>query len=200
VEIALATEDELSEAVGGRLIAELGEGFSTSIPFRGGGNGYLKIRMEKFVNYARHYPLLLITDLDSVDCAGALVTQWLGKVICPRKLLFRVAVREVEAWLLADHEGMKSLFGGEVYGFPEDPDALPDPKHHLLRLAQGARRDVRSAILPARNSGARIGLGYNAVLSAFVRANWSPARAARRSDSLRRTRVRLRGLTSVIEK
>lgn len=108
--------------------------------------------------------------------------------------MFRVAVREIESWLLADHQAMRSLLGQKAGKLPEAPDDLPDPKQTLLSLAQRAKRDVREDIVANRGSVASQGLGYNARLGQVIRQAWEPARAADRSPSLVKARARLRAL------
>jgi hypothetical protein len=193
-QIALATEDELSEAVGIRLVAEVSTACSVTLTFRQGGNGYLKSKLEAFCQIARRQPVLLMTDLDAGTCATDLVAEWMGKRAHPEKLLFRVAVREVEAWLLADHNAMTAFFGKRIARLPEQPDTLEDPKRTLLTLAQRAPRAIRNDLLREHGALALQGLGYNARLCAFVRDTWNPGHAASRSDSLRRIRDRLRQL------
>jgi hypothetical protein len=192
--IALATEDELSETIGRRLLAEANTACEVNLTFRRGGFGYLKTNLDKFCQIARRQPVLLMADLDSGTCAPNLIANWMGQTERPEKLLFRVAVREVEAWLLADHDAIKGLFGKKIAGLPPQPDTLPDPKQTLLKLAQKAPRAIRSDLIVQKGTIASQGLGYNARLGVFVREMWNPERAALRSDSLRRLRVRLREL------
>ncbi len=194
--VALATEDSLSEDVGRRLVAEMGTNFCVGLTFRKGGNGYLQKRISIFCNIANRNPLLLITDLDRTLCAPSLKDEWMGDRKHPDKMLFRVAVREIEAWLLADHAGMKKLLGNGATKLPLNPDSLDDPKLALLRFARRAPRDVRSDLLPAAGAIASQGLGYNQRLGDFVHNTWNPVIAASRSDSLRRTRLRLRELAA----
>ena len=99
----LATEDELSEAVGLRLLEELQVDSTQVRTFRQGGFGYLKKQMENWINLSIRSNLLLITDLDQEVCASGLIEKWRGRSELPKGFLFRVAVREVESWLLADH-------------------------------------------------------------------------------------------------
>jgi hypothetical protein len=194
--IALATEDELSEAVGIRLVAEVSTACEVTLKFRQGGYGYLKSKLETFCQIARRQPVLLMTDLDTGTCPPDLIAKWMGRRAHPEKLLFRVAVREIEAWLLADHNAMKGLFGRRITRLPEQPDTLQDPKRTLLTLAEQAPRAIRNDLLRERDAIALQGLGYNARLCAFVRETWNPERAALRSDSLRRIRERLRQLAA----
>lgn len=190
--IHLATEDELSESIGERLVSELGTGFQVDLRLRRGGYGYLRSRIPNFCEMAKRNAILLITDLDTGNCARSLVDEWLCHRRKPELLLFRVAVHEIESWLLADHAAMKRLLGKGATKLPARPDELNDPKQVLLRCASRAPREVRKDLLADKNAFASQGLGYNRRLCALVREDWNPVEAALRSDSLRRARLRLR--------
>jgi hypothetical protein len=190
--IALATEDELSECVGVKLANEAG--LEVNMMLRKNGNGYLRSSIEKFITMTYHQPLLLITDLDTLSSPTYLQEQWVKQKVVPPGLLFHVAVREVEAWLLADHEGMKKLLGAKINKLPSSPELLPDPKRHLLGLAAKASREVRNDLVAERNSMASQGLGYNSRLTNFVRTMWKPSVAAELSPSLAALRTALSDL------
>lgn len=197
--IALATEDALSEAVGEKLIAEVKPPLEVGLRLRRDGFGYLKKRMRSFCEMARHQPVLVITDLDRAACAASLVREWTANDMRPATLLLRVAVREVEAWLLADHDAMRTLLQRPRQILPPDPEALPEPKNELIRLVgRHGSRALREAIVPQPGVIASQGLGYNNALVEFVRRTWSPHRAAQRSNSLARTRQRLRELAGPV--
>lgn len=191
--VALATEDELSEAVGIRLLAEIEHPMEASLLLRKGGFGYLRSKMNSWCQLAIQQPVVLLTDLDDKECPAILIDGWFGQKARPENLLIRVAVREIESWLLADHEAMRSLLGRKGK-LPDDPDALPDPKQRLLQLAKLAKREVRSDLTSGAGAIASQGIGYNARLGEMVRNEWSPKRAAQRSNSLRRTIGRLEEL------
>jgi hypothetical protein len=193
ITIVLATEDALSEAVGFKLLASDAQGIEVAGPYRKNGNGYLRSRMDNWREIAKRQGVLVLTDLDRALCPPSLIDAWSGAGPLPPNLLLRIAVREVESWLLADHEAMRSLIG--VRGtLPEDPDQLPDPKQYLIGLARRAPRDVRLDIVPEPGTHARQGLGYNNRLVGFVRDQWNPDRAEMRSRSLLKTRDRLQAL------
>jgi len=193
-DVALATEDELSEAVCERLVEDAG--LTVVLRLRKDGFGYLRANMAKWCDLAQRGPaVLLVTDLDRADCAPRLMTDWLGSRPRPERLLFRVAVREVEAWLLADAVGMATLLGSRAR-VTARPEALLDPKAELLRLARRAPRAVRDDLLADRGAISYQGLGYNHRLCAFVRTTWDPDRASRRSQSLASARQRLQELVS----
>jgi hypothetical protein len=192
--IVLATEDELSEQVGMRLADEVGLEVALSLGKK--GNGYLRKSIPNFCQMARQQPVVIIADLDRRPCAFTLVSEWLNGRPKPHRLLFRVAVREIESWVLADHEAVRQLLGRNASKLPDTPDELPDPKQALLELAKRASRDVRDDLVASAGSIASQGLGYNARLCKLVRETWNPSRAASRSPSLSRARARLRAFAT----
>lgn len=194
--LALATEDELSEAVGLKLVDTLEADLAVSLKFRRNGFGYLKSKMRNFCELARRMPVLLLTDLDTARCPMTLIKDWSRNDTVPSGLVFRVAVRQVESWLLADRESMADLLGVNMRQLPASPENLADAKRFLLQLANKAPRSVRDELLASKGAAARQGLGYNALLSDFVRLKWNPDRAATRSDSLKRARRRLSELAA----
>ena len=195
--VDLATEDELSEAIGIRLLSEV-PGIGPGLLLRRGGSGYLRSRLKAFCEMARVRPLLIATDLDTAPCPAVLRDNWMGIYDQPTNFLFRVAVREVESWLLADHAAVVTLLGAfAARHLPDNPDALRDPKNHLLQIAQRAPREVRADLCAPSGALARQGLGYNVRLCGLVREHWNPERASLRSESLRRLRQRINALIRV---
>ena len=190
--IYIATEDEVSEAVAERLVDEVNDDLFISVRMRRGGNSYLRAKLPGLVGTAEKFPVFLLTDLDRLPCPSALIAQWCGALALPESLVFRVAVREVESWLLADNQAFAEFFGVPGHRLPAAPETLADPKRELMTLVRRhGRRAVKQHILPDRRSTAAIGPGYSALLATFVRELWEPARAATRSESLARARMRL---------
>ncbi|MDT8363187.1 MAG: hypothetical protein RQ714_00860 [Nitrosomonas sp.] len=191
--VALATEDELSEAVGVKLLS----GYpvlagSSPLLLRKNGFGYLRSRMDSWRQMANRQLVIVLTDLDRAACPLDLLEDWLGaEKRCPENLLLRIAEREVESWLLADHQALEKLIGNKGR-LPVDPDDLPDPKRHLLGLAQKAPRAVREDLIAQQGAVAKQGIGYNRRLVDWVQAEWSPERGAARSPSLLRARNAVR--------
>jgi hypothetical protein len=193
--IYIATEDALSEAVAERLILEENYGLHVGVRVGRKGNAFLKMKLPQFREVARSIPVLILTDLDLIECPVCLIKEWSGKVKIPSKMLFRVAVRETEAWLLADREGFADFSGVPLHRIPDQPETLVNPKETLLNIVRRyGKRSVKSDILPERGSTARIGLSYNQALCSFVKDTWSPDRAAMVANSLLRTRSRLHEL------
>lgn len=190
-EIVIATEDILSESVAKRLVAETRSRFVVANALRRNGAGYLRSRFRSFCDIARRTPVLLIADLDTTACPSALIDTWSRRDAIPDQLLFRIAVRQIESWILADREGIAKFLSVRVANIPKAPDALGNAKHSLLRVAQKAPRSIRDDLVAERNAIAAQGLGYNDLLSKFVRTTWNPRNAASRSGSLDRARMRL---------
>jgi hypothetical protein len=188
--IAIATEDQLSEAIALRLIADIPTPHFIQLKLGRTGNGYLRSRMSSWYQMAQHQVMLVLTDLDRANCLVEFRDQWLVAEP-PKNLLLRIAVREVESWVLADHVAMRGLIGAKGV-LPVSPDELPDPKQSLLRLAKGASKQVRDDLLKTIDGNLSPGLGYNARLTEFVTSVWNPQRAAGRSPSLARARLRLK--------
>ena len=118
----LAIEDELSEAVLRRIIEHTGRGYAIGTAYGRSGFGYLKSTIGGWNRAAAGVPFVLLTDLDDFECPMALIEDWLA---VPRSanLIFRVAVREVEAWLLADHTNFSRFLGVQETALPNDVEA-----------------------------------------------------------------------------
>lgn len=187
IPVNLAIEDELSEAVLRKMLAQLGRGFAVGFAYRRGGFGYLRRTIRGFNTAARGTPFIVLTDLNRHRCAPALIREWLPVRQHPN-LVFRVAVREVEAWLLAHQSALASFLGVPEKSIPSDVEGLEDPKQTLIDLTRKSRfRELRNAIVPRPGSTARIGPDYNGRLSLFVREHWDVRAAALSSASLKRT-------------
>lgn len=159
------------------------------------GSGKIQRNVQAFSNAAKAWPQIVVVDLDRRPCAPTMIQNWVGNQPLHRHCLFRVAVREIEAWLLGDRDGFSRYAGVSRNLVPAYPEDCDDPKRDLIQLIRRTRnRELREAVVPKQ--GAQIGPDYNAPLVEFVRTVWSPRRAAIACDSLRRTRVRLQELAN----
>lgn len=192
VSIHLAVEDDLSEMVLRRLLRERPLPYAIDTVFMKGGFGYLKKNSAAFNNMAKASPVILLTDLDQRPCAPGMIVDWLNQPKHP-DFLFRVAVREVEAWLLACDEALRKFLATRTLRSFPNPEELDDPKMELLKLAEGSsKRDIREAITRRDTSGKLCqGPAYNSTLSGFVDQHWMPQRAASRCRSLERVLLAL---------
>jgi hypothetical protein len=174
-----------------KILREIPAACAIRTIYNRGGYGYLRQTINGFNNAAKGIPFLIGTDLDTYECPPALILDWLQR---PRhhNLLVRVAVREAEAWILADKQNFADFLGIRSALIPDDVEAIPDPKRELIQLVRKARRrELREDICPPANSTRTVGPNYNSRLSAFVQQHWNPNTARERARSLARTIDRL---------
>jgi Domain of unknown function (DUF4276) len=192
--VLLVGEDELCLALLERIVREVPE-LSVFRRDNMQGFGAMKRDAEKYRQTAKAGGLVVIalTDLDASACPAALVSEWLPHGGHPDFLL-RVAVREAEAWVLADRARFAKHFSVKLTALPSAPDLCLDPKATLLSLVRGARKARWRRMLPA--GGHPIGPDYNDTLADFIRSTWSPEAAATISASLARCRARVRDLAA----
>jgi hypothetical protein len=190
--ISSAVEGPVDEAVLRRLIKEEG---ATAGPVHGKmGKQHLRERIGSYNHAAQFAPWVVLVDLDqSFDCAPHLRSDWLP--IPASRMHLRVAVREVETWLLADRVAIARFLGVNLDQVPPEPETILDPKRTMVDLAHASRhRDVREDMVPRPGSGRTVGPAYSARLIEFAQGPWQPAEAGSRCDSLRRCRECLRQL------
>ena len=186
IPLNLAVEDPLTESLFSKILASIPTAYAVRTIYNTGGYGYLKTRVNGFNRAARGIPFLVGTDLDQYECPAALIDDWID----PPKhhnLLIRIAVREAEAWVLADKENFASYLGIRASLVPDDVEGLIDAKHELIQLAQRARsRELKEDICPPHGSTRKVGPNYNARLVSFVQQRWNPTVARHHAHSLAR--------------
>jgi hypothetical protein len=181
VTIYVAVEGDLDEWVARRLVAHVGA--SCGPVYGKKGISHLRERIQGYNHAAHTRPWLVLVDLDRADCPPALRNDWLPHP-APR-MCFRIAVRAIEAWLLADRSSLAQFLGVSTSRIPRTPEELPDPKQFLINLAsQSRKRAIREGLVPGQ--GQRIGPAYNSYLIEFVRDVWNVTRAASNAPSLQR--------------
>lgn len=196
IPVNLATEDELSEITLLRVLASV-KRYAVGTAYRRGGFGYLRRTIHGWNSAASSIPFVVLTDLDICECPLRLISDWLHVPKHPN-LLFRIAVREVESWLLADPENLAEFLGVNTALIPKNTDAIADPKAAIVSLARRSRsRALRDRIAPGKNSTAKQGPDYNGCLGSFVQEQWDPNAARRNSPSLARTVDRITSFTPV---
>jgi len=191
-------EDQPSAEVARKLVAHRNTACKTTLHFLDGhptvtrGFGGIKKMTSAFLNMAdAGLYTFIMTDLDKTDCPPTLIRDWFSipreqPITLPPQVVFRVPVREVESWLLADHNAFARFMKIPKANFANRPDALPDPKEHLRDVIQRkGRKKWQKEMLP-QSPTASIGPLYNEKLCKFIREKWDPARAANNSPSLDR--------------
>lgn len=188
--VILAVEDELSESISTQILGH----FDIEIWYtiRGKGNVSLRQKAPELNRSANGAAIFLLTDLDSPrDCPPGLIRSWIRSTLNPR-FFFRVAVMEVESWVMADRVGFADFLSVPLHRIPSPTDNILNPKEFLLSLARKSKKKaVREALVPAPDTTFRVGNEYNILLSEFVQDHWDLERAATASPSLKRTLDRL---------
>ena len=182
--IHLVVEDQLSARVAEKLILKSNRGFQVGRTDIRRGFGNIKNSIVNFNQAAQITPYLIITDLDSHPCPVEMRREWFIRAQHPN-LIFRIAVREAEAWLLADRQRFADFLHVSEDLVTRDPETLLDPKSALMQIVKRSKkRNVRVDILP--EGDARIGPNYNVRLSDFVVNHWDIATARQNAPSLER--------------
>lgn len=186
IPVHIAVEDYLSEAVLRAILMQSGRSFAVVNCLGRQGSGYLKKRLASFNKAAKSISFILLTDLDRTQCPPSLIESWFD-FKKNDNLLFRIAVREVESWVMAHRSAFSSFLGITGDRIPLDTDTLDDPKSYLISLASKSKnRILRESIVPLQGSTAKIGPDYNGVLIGFVQSRWKVEEALKYSPSLKR--------------
>lgn len=185
--VTIVTEDVLGELAVKRILTLFAKGLHVTVLGKCGCD-YIDKRAADFYRAAQpSFPVILLRDLDTNACPPELLD---GIVPVRNKpcFLFRIAVREVEAWLLADKGNIAHFLGVRQSRIPQDTETIERPKEFLISLARHSRkRQILDNIPPDTNSTARVGRGYNTVLTEFTVRQWNPYEAALHSRSLERS-------------
>jgi hypothetical protein len=179
-------EGPVDEVIIRRVLESLGIGLGPVYGKR--GKEHLKAQIGAYNWAAQHNDWLVLVDLDDEEeCAPALQRNWL---LAPSpRMCFRVAVREIEVWLMADRERLATFLSVSEAVIPGNPEAESDPKRCLIAIAQRSRlRGIREDMVPRPESGRKVGPAYASRLIEFATSSdgWRPDVASQNSDSLSR--------------
>lgn len=190
--VTLVVEDVLGEVVSTKILKHFGIDIERKVMYE--GKSYLQQKARNFNRTAHEgCGIFMLTDLDSPNiCPSTLIRSWIRGPLNPR-FLFRVAVMEIESWIMADRQALSEFLSIPIHRVPLNTDNIPNPKEFLVSLARRCKqRTVREVLVPARGANRVVGPRYNALLSDFVHNQWDLERAASVSPSLKRTVNRIR--------
>lgn len=184
----IVIEDVLSEAVMQRLLVRAG--YAGNVTYRIiRGNDQIKKNVLKYKGASRVVPHIVLTDLDRYPCPPALLDAW-GVGELPSTMLLRIAVREVEAWLLSDRKGIAAFLHTAIEKVPFYPETEADPKQTLFSVVRKSRkRRLVDEMVP--QSGAHIGPLYNERMCDFALNHWNIDAAVVNAPSLARNISRI---------
>lgn len=172
IPISLAAEGNLDDMVLRKLVDSTGRSFVVTACYGKRGKDHLRENIRRFNQAAAFTPFVVLTDLDEENCAPELIIEWLPQG-ANKNLLFRIAVREVESWLMADRQRFAGFLGVSIKKIPSNPDDCADPKSLVLELVkQSRKRKIREDLLPTAGSTSKVGRNYNGQLISFVLTQW----------------------------
>lgn len=188
--VILAVEDRLSDAVATKILETFGAKIVKRIGFQGKSD--LERKTPELNRAANGITVFMLTDLDSPrECPPGLIHSWIRGTLNPR-FFFRVAIMEVESWVMADRIGFADFLSVPSHRIPSPTDDILNPKEFLISLARrSGKKAIREALVPTQGATLSVGNQYNTLLSEFVRDHWNLERAASVSPSLKRTLDRL---------
>ena len=199
IAINLVFEDSLSGSVLQKLLINSRQNYLVGYGYNSGGFGWIKQRVNGFNKAAKGMSYFILTDLDQNECPPVLLDDWL---IGDRHhiLIFRVAERQVESWLLACRTLFAKFIGVRENLIPSKVDEIANAKAFVINLARRSqRKQLRLDIVPQEGSTAKVGPDYNGRLIHFVENIWDPDLAKELSPSLRRAMEILDNFEPIVE-
>lgn len=183
--VNIAVEGELDEAVLTKVLTFVSIGVVNVYGKRGKNN--LKENVPRYNQAAQYGGWVILVDLNNdAECPPPFINSWLPAR--NKNLQLRVAVRAVEAWLLAERDEIARFLAVSKQRIPLYPENEDKPKRILINIARHSRsKTIRTDIVPADVSTAIQGPGYTTRLIEFTIKYWNPERAASNAPSLGRS-------------
>jgi hypothetical protein len=186
-------EGELDEAVAVRIIQAAKH--YPGVCYGKKGVGYIKEKVRGFNKAVHQAPFLTLVDFMDTgqSCPPEVVSGWLPHR--HQKMLFRVVVREIESWIIADRRNLARFLKIHLVRVPVNPEQLTDPKLALVNLARHSRSAlVRDAVVPESGSTAQVGRLYLSEMRRFVIEVWDAQEARENAPSLNKCLISLEEL------
>lgn len=182
--VNILVEGATDEPVAKKLLKHVGLEVGTTYGRKGKKHVLERVLMY---NKAAHItPWFVLIDLDATSqCPSEALALWLPEPA--NGMRFRIAVRAVEAWLMADRESIANFLSVSLAKIPHQVDHDPHPKQTFINIARTSRnKSMREDIVPRDGSGAKVGPLYMARLTDFTENHWRPDEGQKNSRSLHR--------------
>jgi hypothetical protein len=188
--VDLLMEGKLETSVAKRLFNRLAIEVGTVVGEK--GYNYLATKLPELNKNKRGAPFFVLMDFKDTGalCPSDAILDLVKSPHRNPNLLLRLAVQEIESWLMADREGLAQYLSIPLSKLPRFPDRVARPKSLLVRLGSGSKKKVvRDGFIPM--ASASQGPGYTGLMQLFVENHWNIERAKERSSSLQRCLRRL---------
>lgn len=184
-------EDIVQEQIFLRIFGEYRPDVTLYSAFGKKGKSYIKDKIRGFNDASRYLPYVVMTDLDRSACPPALIEDWIDFPISS-SMMFRIAVVEAEAWLIADRKGLSGYIGVPADKIPTDSEVIKNPKEFIVSLVRKSRnKTLKMDIVPEGTSV--VGPGYNLIMEDFIVNHWNIEEALNHSRSLKKAVERVKG-------
>lgn len=196
-DIYIVGEDPVTQEIIRRIVGDYAPNLHIKglLPARG---GEIKNKMENFNKFSLTYPVILLSDMDTDDCAPSAKSS-LIKGMSPQNnnFIINIAVDEAEAWLFVDTKGFAKYLGVAVECMPQSSEQkfggprkrlevdVPLKSSYYLThrvITNSNNRELREQIFAPGKSCK--GPEYNPALLPFIKASWNIEEARKNSYSL----------------
>jgi hypothetical protein len=194
--VHLLLEGRLEEPVAEKLLAHCGH--EKGFVYGQKGCAYLHEKAKGFQRLAQPgCGVLALMDFrdTGTPCPSDALRNKLSLLAPPPNFLCRMAIYELESWLLADAASLSGFLGISVSAIPRNPEMERLPKQTLVNLARRSRKTaIRDSIVPGPDHCGTVAPAYLATMTEFINEHWNIAVAAQNSPSLNRCVLRLQNL------
>ena len=206
--VYIVGEDEVTKAIIRKALKEYAPALQVAgeLPARG---SEIKSKIRGFNDLSVRTPVVLLTDLDTDDCAPMTKRKLLGDMEKQDDFIVNIAVDEAEAWLMADRDNFAAFLGIDTEKMP----ASSPQKQGGMKACQEMRIPMKASYylthsLILESSKAELkaqmkshgrkckGKEYNTAMLPFIDSQWNMEKAKENSDSLRRMIERLQALNN----
>lgn len=192
MEIDLLVEGVTDEIVLRQALGALGH--NVGVVYGKRGIAYLRNRASGIaVRGGFGYRVVIVAD--SMDFAGSPCPGASSESLVtspPAGTLVRLAVREIESWILGSRGELARFLRVPVGRIPMLSDEIGDPKQALVNLARlSATKRLREMMVPREHVSSVVGTGYVDAVSEFMNSRWNIDSASASSRSFRTFRERV---------
>ena len=205
-QVYIVGEDEVTAAIVRRILTDYAPSLNVKgvLPERG---SQIKNYIQRFNRLSMTTPVILLTDLDTADCAPFLKEKLLEGIEAEPNFIINIAVDEAEAWLMADRENFADYLCVDKNVMPEAVLTNQGGMKKCIEMAIPAKASyylTHTLVFKSKNEEVKSRIGstgrkckgkeYNSALVPFIITKWDIEAARLNSDSLSRMIRRIKQL------